>query len=158
MADVEQKAPVRRRVRRSGETSSSDDRQSDSGAERRPPPDADTPDEEEDRAPSTTADEQDDRHGTDADDAPRVTPGSIARHAAHLVASLSGRRPESVISIERKDAEWHVGVEVVEVSRIPDSADILAVYDVRLDRAGDLLSYRRIRRYARGQMDCERQR
>ena len=61
-------------------------------------------------------------------------------------------------SIERKDEEWHVGVEVVEVARMPDSADILAVYDVRLDTDGDLLSYRRVRRYARGQMDCERQR
>jgi hypothetical protein len=51
-----------------------------------------------------------------------------------------------------------VGVEVVEVSRIPDSADILAVYEARLDADGDLVSYRRVRRYARGQMDCERQR
>ena len=49
-------------------------------------------------------------------------------------------------------------VEVVEVSRIPDSADILAVYDVRLDADGDLISYRRLRRYARGQLDWERQR
>ena len=81
-----------------------------------------------------------------------------ARHAASLVATLAGRRPESVISIERKDEEWRIGVEVVEVSRIPDSADILAVYDVRLDPDGDLISYRRVRRYARGQMDCERHR
>jgi|SRR5689334_21198095 hypothetical protein len=157
MADLEHKAPVRRRARRSGETSPSDDRQAESDTERRPAPDPDKRG-EQDRPPSTTASEQDERQGTDADDASRVTPGYIARHAAHLVASLSGRRPESVISIERKGAEWHVGVEVVEVSRIPDSADVLAVYDVRLDRAGDLLSYRRVRRYARGQMDCERQR
>jgi hypothetical protein len=63
-----------------------------------------------------------------------------------------------VISIDRKDEEWCVGVEVVEVSRIPDSADILAVYDVRLDADGDRTSYRRLRRYARGQLDCERPR
>jgi len=97
--------------------------------------------------------------GTAGGDGPsRISPGSAARHAASLVATLAGRRPESVISIERKDGEWRVGVEVVEVSRIPDSADILAVYDVRLDPDGDLISYRRVRRYARGQMDCERQR
>jgi hypothetical protein len=29
-----------------------------------------------------------------------------------------------------------VGVEVVEVARIPDSTDILAVYDLRLDENG----------------------
>jgi hypothetical protein len=88
----------------------------------------------------------------------RIDPGVAAQRAARFVARLSGRRPESVISIERKDEEWRVGVEVVEVSRIPDTADILAVYEVRLDADGDLVSYRRIRRYARGQLDSERQR
>ena len=88
----------------------------------------------------------------------RAGPGCIAQRAATLVAKLSGRRPESVISIDRKDDEWRVGVEVVEVSRIPDSADILAVYDVRLNTDGDLVSFRRTRRYARGQLDCERRR
>jgi hypothetical protein len=60
-----------------------------------------------------------------------------------------------VISIERADGGWRVGVEVVEVPRIPDSADILAVYEVRLDADGDLISYRRVGRYARGHADWE---
>jgi gas vesicle protein GvpO len=81
---------------------------------------------------------------------------SAARRAARLVAALSGRTAESVISIERTDGGWQVGVEVVEVSRIPDSADILAVYDVRLDERGGLISYRRVQRYARGHADRER--
>ena len=64
--------------------------------------------------------------------AERASRRAARRRAVHasLVATLSGRRPESVISIERKDDGWRVGVEVVEVPRIPDSADILAVYDV----------------------------
>ena len=100
----------------------------------------------------------DERAETDVEASSRVGPGFIARRAATLVAKLSGRRPERVISIDRKDDEWCVGVEVVEVSRIPDSADILAVYDVRLNTDGDLISFRRTRRYARGQLDCERRR
>ena len=44
-----------------------------------------------------------------------------------------------------------VGVEVVESHRIPDSADILAVYEVCLDESGELESYRRTQRYSRGQ-------
>jgi hypothetical protein len=82
----------------------------------------------------------------------------IARRAIGLVARLSGRRPESVISLERTDGAWRVGVEVVEVPRIPDSADILAVYDVLLDTDGGLISFRRIRRYARGHLDWEHRR
>ena len=60
---------------------------------------------------------------------------AIARRAAALVSTLTGRAPESMVSLERWDGGWRVGVEVVEVARIPDSADILAVYDVRLDDA-----------------------
>jgi hypothetical protein len=49
-------------------------------------------------------------------------PGVIAERDASLVARLFGRRPESVISIDWKDEEWCVGVEVVEVSRIIDGS------------------------------------
>jgi hypothetical protein len=159
MADGEPKAPIRRRTRRSSEAPSQvgDDRHAESADSRQGVPDE-----------SDTGGDQDAREASSAGAAKRAeisaegplrgNPDAVARRAASLVASLSGRRPESVVSIERKDKEWHVGVEVVEVSRIPDSADILAVYDVRLDRDGELISYRRVRRYARGQMDCERRR
>jgi hypothetical protein len=58
----------------------------------------------------------------------------------------TGHAPESMASLKRCDGGWRVGVEVVEVARIPDSADILAVNDVRLDDHGDLISYQRTRR------------
>jgi hypothetical protein len=158
MTDGEPKAPIRRRTRRSGEAPSpdGDDRLAKGAVDRRPvPEESSTGGDRDDREPKAAPGEG---GGTGAAGASRGNPGVIARHAASFVATLTGRRPESVISIERKDDEWRVGVEVVEVSRIPDSADILAVYDVRLDTDGELLSYRRVRRYARGQMDCERQR
>ena len=65
------------------------------------------------------------------------------------MSTLTGRLPESVVSNERSDGGRRVGVEVVEVSRIPDWAHILAGYDVRLDEDGDLISCQRTRRYAR---------
>jgi hypothetical protein len=60
-----------------------------------------------------------------------------------------------VVAIEPRDGDWYVDVEVVESHRIPDTTDILAIYQVRLDRGGRLLSYRRTRRYSRGQLDKE---
>jgi len=68
------------------------------------------------------------------------------------VAELTGHDVETVISIERNDDGWKVGVEVVETRRIPDSADILASYEVFVDCEGELVSYRRTHRYARGQL------
>jgi hypothetical protein len=77
---------------------------------------------------------------------------AAARAAAAEVVGLTGHRPESVISIERSDGGWKVGVEVVEAERIPDSATILATYEVVLDRGGEMTSYRRTGRHARGQL------
>jgi hypothetical protein len=77
----------------------------------------------------------------------------VARRAAEHVGALTGRHPETVISIEPRDGKWCVGVEVVEARRIPDSADILAIYEVLVRPDGELLSYRRVRRYTRGQVD-----
>jgi hypothetical protein len=84
-----------------------------------------------------------------------IPASAAARRAAENVAEFTGRRPENVVAIERRDGDWYVDVEVVETHRIPDTTDILAIYQVQLDRGGRLLSYRRTRRYARGQLDKE---
>ena len=78
---------------------------------------------------------------------------AAARRALRELTALTGHDDGSVISVERRDGGWQVGVELVEAHRIPDSADILAVYQVQLEADGELHSYRRTRRYARGQTD-----
>jgi hypothetical protein len=44
-------------------------------------------------------------------------------------------------------------LEVVEVSRIPDSTDILASYELTLDDDGRLAQMTRTRRYLRSQLE-----
>lgn len=83
--------------------------------------------------------------------APKKVPAmKVARMAAQQLAELTGRTPESVIGIGRTDDGFTVELEVVESRRIPDSADILATYEVETDADGDLVGYRRARRYLRG--------
>jgi hypothetical protein len=66
---------------------------------------------------------------------------------------MTGKEPEGITSLERTDdGRWVVGVEVVETRRIPDSTDILAVYEAELDPEGELLAYRRVKRYSRCQV------
>ncbi|MEV0390901.1 gas vesicle protein [Nonomuraea sp. NPDC050643] len=67
----------------------------------------------------------------------------------HAITSLTGKEVEGVTLVEPTDDGWLVGVEVVEDRRIPSSGDILALYNVDLDMGGNLLSYRRTRRYKR---------
>ena len=76
-----------------------------------------------------------------------------ARRAAEYVADMTGKDPEAIVSLEpTDDGGWLVDVEVVETRRVPDSTDILAVYEAELDAEGELVGYRRVKRYSRCQM------
>ncbi|MFI0356183.1 gas vesicle protein GvpO [Actinomadura sp. 9N407] len=83
-----------------------------------------------------------------------LSAADAAKRAVHHVTEMTGRNAESVVGIHRTgegDGDgWCVTVEVVETHRIPDSADILAVYEAEVDGDGELVSYRRVRRYPRG--------
>jgi len=85
-----------------------------------------------------------------------VSPAEVARRAAAELAELLDREPESIVSLDRTDDGWRVGVEVLETRRIPDTADVLAEYEVSTDEYGDLVGYRRVRRYARGRVGDDR--
>jgi hypothetical protein len=67
---------------------------------------------------------------------------------------LLGRPIESVLGVERDDdGGWKVKVQVVELSRIPSTTDVLGAYSVTLDKSGELVGYSRSRRYHRNQTD-----
>jgi hypothetical protein len=67
---------------------------------------------------------------------------------------LLGRPIEAVLGLQREeDSGWQVTVQVVELSRIPSSTDVLGSYEVNLDSRGELTGYKRNRRYTRNQAD-----
>ena len=94
----------------------------------------------------------------DRDDTRRQPHGGMeaARRAADDVLELTGRQPGHVVSVAKQDDSWHIGLEVVELHRIPDSADVLALYEVTLDAHGELVTCRRGRRYLRGSTEESR--
>lgn len=75
---------------------------------------------------------------------------SASKKAIQQFGTLTGREPESVVGVRKNDDGWNVKLEVVEARRVPDTADLLAEYDIDLDAAGELLSYDRTTRYVRG--------
>jgi len=82
----------------------------------------------------------------------RVTGRQIAELARRELAEITGLEAESATSLERSDdGGWTVTVELLELSRIPETDDMLGLYEVDLDEEGQLLSYRRVRRYSRSQ-------
>lgn len=73
-----------------------------------------------------------------------------ARRAARQLYDLTGQQPEGIVSVERQDEGWQVGVEVLELHRVPETTDLMAVYEVTLDGRGELVRCQRRERYHRG--------
>ena len=86
----------------------------------------------------------------------KLTGGKVAQRAREELSEITGLDAESVTSLERgDDGTWKVTVELLELQRIPETDDVLGAYETELDENGDLLGYRRIRRYARSQAQHE---
>jgi hypothetical protein len=84
----------------------------------------------------------------------RSAGAKIAAQARDELAEMTGLEPEGVTSLEQtEDGTWQVTVELLELSRIPETDDLLGSYEVELDEEGEVLGYRRLRRYARSQAD-----
>ena len=84
-----------------------------------------------------------------------MSPSAVAAAAVRELGAMTGRAVEGVTSLGRSDDGWEVEVEVVESRRIPETTDLMALYEVQVDGDGELVSYRRVRRYSRGQTGGE---
>jgi hypothetical protein len=74
----------------------------------------------------------------------------VAAAASQQLHELVGKEIEGVTSLERAEQGWKIQLEVLEMRRIPDTTDVLALYEVEVDERGALDAYRRLRRYVRG--------
>jgi hypothetical protein len=83
----------------------------------------------------------------------RVSPARLVSTAREQVEALTGRRVTGVIGFDSTDDGWEVRVEVLELRRVPDTMSILGLVLVELDEDGELVGYRRLRRYAVSQVD-----
>ena len=120
------------------------------------------PEEEEphELEPETQPEPREPEPGTDSEP-PREPVAGAGRNDAREVIDrareqledLLGRPVESVSSLERTHDGWVLALEVVELSRVPDSTDVLASYEMELDNDLGLRRYQQARRYHRGRAD-----
>lgn len=87
---------------------------------------------------------------SDVASADELTAAEAAQTGLARVSELTGKDAVAVTEVSPTDDGWRIGVEVLEQSRIPSSSDMLAIYEIETDMTGELLSYRRTRRYSRG--------
>lgn len=96
-----------------------------------------------------------DEHGTSGTRRaarPKLSASDAAAAATERISVLAMKEPEMVTSVRSQEDGWRVEVETVEDRYVPSSSDILALYEVELDGSGELLAYRRTRRYLRGRV------
>ncbi|MEU2020743.1 gas vesicle protein [Streptomyces sp. NPDC016469] len=90
---------------------------------------------------------------TGKQDDERVDAPTAMRQAAAQLREMLQCEPDSVSAVKATENGWSADVEVVELERVPDTMSVMASYRVELDARGRLMSYERMHRYARGQID-----
>jgi hypothetical protein len=71
--------------------------------------------------------------------------GEVIEKARSDLHKLTGLEISTTVSTARDEDGWVVSMEVVEKHSIPDSMDILATYETRLDLEGNMLDFKRVR-------------
>ena len=79
----------------------------------------------------------------------------IAQLAKEQIGELTGLAPDRVSGLSRDADGWLVTLDVVELKRIPESTDVLGLYEAQMDYKGNLINYKRIRRYCRDEAMSE---
>ena len=83
----------------------------------------------------------------------RLSAKELGEAALRTVGELTGYRPEAVTGLEWDGEEWQITVDALELSRVPNTTDVMGEYAVKLDERGTLRGYKRMGRHLRGQLD-----
>jgi gas vesicle protein GvpO len=83
----------------------------------------------------------------------KLSAAELGKAAMRTVAELTGYDPEAVTALEWDGEFWQVTVDALELSRIPNTTDIIGAYSVRLDEDGTLRGYHRERRFQRSEAE-----
>ena len=75
----------------------------------------------------------------------------IIKKAQEDFARLSKISIDGVIGLSKTEEGWVVLLEALERRAIPDTMDVLGVYEVRLDSEGNLLGFDRKKLRKRGE-------
>jgi len=77
----------------------------------------------------------------------------IIKKAQEDFAKLSKMPVDGVIGLSKTEEGWVVLLEALERRAIPDTMDVLGVYEVRLDSEGNLLGFERKKLRKRGETE-----
>ncbi len=77
----------------------------------------------------------------------------IIRKTQETFTRLTKIPIDGITGISKTDQGWMVALEALERRAIPDTMDILGLYEVRLDNDGNLLNFERKKLRKRGETE-----
>lgn len=77
-----------------------------------------------------------------AEDAKQIK--DIIEKVKKELIDLTGFSSPSAVGVKGKDNSWVLTIQVIEKTSIPESMDLLGVYEVETDREGNILGYERV--------------
>lgn len=77
----------------------------------------------------------------------------IIKKAQDEFARLSKLPVNAVIGLSKTEEGWAMSLEALERKAIPDTMDVLGLYEVRLDGEGNLLGFERKKLRKRGETE-----
>ena len=77
----------------------------------------------------------------------------LIRQGTQSLQEITGLRAVAVVSMSPEESGWKLGVELLERESVPDTMDVLAVYDAFLDADGRMVRFERTGLRHRGDTD-----
>jgi hypothetical protein len=91
-------------------------------------------------------------NGSGSSAARRISAGAAARRAREEFPEVSDIPVERVSAVDRTDKGWQVTLEALELRRVPETMDVIGVYEVDLNARGQVSGWRRVARFHRSQV------
>ncbi len=79
-----------------------------------------------------------------------VTSNDLITTVKKEFTGLTNLAIDGITRLSKNDGEYLVSLEALERKAIPDSMDVLGMYEVRLDNEGNVLSFERKKLRKRG--------
>jgi hypothetical protein len=118
---------------------------------------AEEPQDEQAEEPEDSGEEEaeasDDSHSPNGSIGEKDEAVQLLARAREFAEEFTGHPVETFSGLAQDDRGWRIGMEVVEVSRVPSTTDVLASYEVILTGDGELVDFRRCGRYYRNAAD-----
>lgn len=69
------------------------------------------------------------------------------------ITELLGKKPEGISSIEKNNEGWTIICDVLEKKSIPETYDLLKVFEFMVDKEGRVIRFKQLRKIRRGDLD-----